>query len=89
MLAYEGVEREDPALSAVVGPEDQDYIFDGSLERERPEDAGNRPVDNLFGDGLIHDNRLHYIEWRCTDIAVYNAERHQKPGGRYLVNFVF
>ena len=77
MLSYQCVQSENASFATVIGPEDQNNVFDGCLEGERPEYAGQRTIDNLFGYNLTSDNRLHYIEWRRTYIAVYNAERHQ------------
>ena len=39
MFAQQGIQGQDSAFAVIVGPKGYEYIFDGRLESESPNDA--------------------------------------------------
>src|SRR5690606_20544998 len=65
---YQREEREDTALSFVIGTKHDDHIFDGCLQGQYPEDAGEPSQNKLGGDQTIGNDGLENIERRSSDI---------------------
>ncbi len=56
------IQRKYAAFSPVIGPQGKDHILYRSLQREGPDDTGERPEDQLFCDHLITDDCIQYVK---------------------------
>ena len=83
-------QREDAALPAIVGAHDQDGVFDGNDNDQRPEDQRHNTEHRLGCDGprALAGSFCGYverIERTCPDVAEYDphtCQRGGRPGAR-------
>ncbi len=77
----QGGQRESAALAPVVGAHDDDDVFEGDDDGQRPGDQRERAEDAGLGHlaGTL-EALLHGVEGRGPDIAVNDAERAQNEG---------
>jgi len=66
---------EDAALAAIIGTHQQDHVFPGNDDRQRPDDQRQHAKDARLGDGRpIMKALLDGIEGRGADIAEHDPE---------------
>ena len=76
---YQRGQRQQAALAAIVGAHDDDDVFDGHDQDQRPEDQRQRAENRVLADPAIGEQRLlGGIERRGADIAEHDAERRQR-----------
>ena len=78
-------QRQDAALAAVVGAQDEDAVLDRDDEDQRPEDERQHAEDVLGrgGDGVRAVEALaHRVERAGADVAVDDAERGERKNGK-------
>jgi hypothetical protein len=68
-----------PALAAVVGPHDDDDVFDHDDDQQRPHDQRERAENSVLAEVAEVDQRLpDGVERGRPDIAKYDAERGER-----------
>ena len=76
------IERKDAALTVVVRLHGDKHVFDRGQKRDRPDDERERADDKRLvhrGDAAVAlEDRLHDVQRRGADVAVDDADRHEK-----------
>ena len=89
IFADQRIQCEDAAFAVVVDAHGDEHVFDGGDQRDRPEDqrqdAQHRGAIRMRQTALAVEERLHGVQRRGTDVAVYHAKRHDGHGRRDLV----
>ena len=75
---------QDAAFAVIVGAHDEQTIFDGNGDDQRPEDQRETAERRLRGKMSAgrSDNRLQRVERARSEIAIDDAERSKRGGGR-------
>jgi hypothetical protein len=80
-------QRHDAALALVVGPQDQDRVFQRDDDHERPQDERQDPQDGGVRGGAARPGGPHglleRVKRRGADIAIDDAERTKRCSRRY------
>ena len=76
---HQGGQRQQPALAAVVGPHDDEDVFDHDDQHQGPNDERERAEDGVLAHVAEIDQRLpDGVERRSADIAEDDAERGER-----------
>ena len=78
VFMQQAVEREQAALAVVLRTQDENGVFDGDDDGDRPDhqrDAAQHLGRRLRGAGTAEEQRVHGVERRGPDIAVDDAQR--------------
>ena len=61
--AQQGVESEYASFAIIIGSQSHTYVFDGGLQGECPDDAGQCAQDGVLVDGFAcMEDGLHHVE---------------------------
>jgi hypothetical protein len=71
------IKGEDPALSIILGPQDEDRVFDRDDDGQRPQHERNAADDAVViqdGSAAAKEDQIQRIERRRADIAEDDAD---------------
>jgi hypothetical protein len=81
-------QRQSAAFSAVVGSRDEEDVFDGDGNRQRPDDEREQPEDldgGLLCCGAYEERLAESVERARTDVAIDDAKGAENKDGKMFV----